>query len=71
MPNFYTNMKSVCKNAGVRDFEILPFSVGDVFAQKLCRFNSDNTDIVLDKLILKSPAPRSGFIGSFINWLNS
>ena len=71
MSNLYTNILSVCKKAGVQDFEILPFSVGDVFAQKICRYNSDNTDIVLDKLILKSSAPHSGFFGSIINWLNS
>ena len=71
MPAFYNNMKMVCKNAGVRDFEVLPSSVGDVFAQKLCRFDSENTDIVLDKLILKSQAPKSGLLGKIINWLNS
>lgn len=69
MPAFYNNVKSICKHAGVRDFEVLPFSVGNVFAQKLCHFESDNTDSVLDKLILKSEAPHSGFFGSIFNWL--
>lgn len=62
MLSFYESVKNICDDAGVRDFEIIPFSVGDVFAQKLCRFNSDNTDNVLNKLIIKTPTVKKGII---------
>lgn len=65
--NFYNNCEQMCKRAGVGDFEVIPFSIGDVFAQTLCRFSRKSTDAVLNKLILKSHAER----GSLINWLNS
>lgn len=67
MLSFYESVKSICDDAGVRDFEIIPFSVGDVFAQKLCKFKSDNTDSVLNKLISKTPAMKKGFV----KWLKS
>ena len=67
MISFYESVKSICKDAGVKDFEILPFSVGDVFAQKLCKFKSDNTDNVLNKLISKTPTIKKGFV----KWLKS
>lgn len=62
MPAFYNNLRAICRKCGISDFEVIPFSVGDVFAQKLCRFESDNTDAVLNKLILKSPAIKSGLL---------
>lgn len=67
MISFYESVKSICEDAGVRDFEIIPFSVGDVFAQKLCKFKSDNTDNVLNKLISKTPTIKKGFV----KWLKS
>ncbi len=67
MTSFYNNIRLICSNAGVNDFEVLPFSVGDVFAQKLCKFDSDYTDIILNKLILKSQKKKTGLFG----WLES
>ena len=67
MISFYESVKNICKEAGVRDFEIIPFSVGDVFAQKLCKFKSDNTDNVLNKLISKTPVIKKGLV----KWLKS
>ena len=57
----------ICDNAGVQDFEIIPFSIGSVFAKKLGRFNADNTDEILNKLILKTPSEK----GCFFRWLKS
>lgn len=67
MTSFYSSVKNICEDAGVRDFEVIPFSVGDVFAQKLCKFKSDNTDNVLNKLIAKTPSIKKGFV----KWLKS
>lgn len=66
MSSFYNSVENICKKAGVRDFEVIPFSVGDVFAQKLCIFDKKNTNEVLDKLILKTPKIREGFV-KFLN----
>lgn len=54
MPAFVNSLSRICKASGVQNFDILPFSLGNVFAQKICRFESDNTDQVLNKLILYS-----------------
>lgn len=67
MPDFYQNIIEICRNAGVQDFEIIPFSIGSVFAKKLGRFNADNTDEVLNKLIMKTPSEK----GRFFKWLKS
>lgn len=56
--SFYKNLEEACEEAGVKDLEIIPFSVGDVFAQQLCRFNYKYTERVLGKLILKTPVKR-------------
>lgn len=55
---FYQNLVDVCEEAGVKDLGIMPFSVGDVFAQQLCRFQYENTEQVLNKLILKTRVKR-------------
>lgn len=52
--SFYENLSGICEEAGVKDLDIMPFSVGDVFAQQLCRFKYENTEKVLNKLILKT-----------------
>lgn len=54
MPALCNSLSRICKASGVQDFDILPFSLGNVFAQKICRFESENTDRVLNKLILYS-----------------
>lgn len=66
MPSFYNSLKDVCHDSGVSDFQVLPFSVGRVFAQTLCHFESDNTDEVINKLIAKS-ATEKGWIKNIFN----
>lgn len=61
MPSFYNALSDLCSKSGVSDFQILPFSVGRVFAQTLCHFERDNTDCVLNKLIAKSATEKSSF----------
>lgn len=67
LPDFYQNIMMICEQSGVRDPEIIPFSVGEVFAQVLGKFEPSNTNIVLNKLLLKTPKDRGGFV----KWLNS
>lgn len=65
MPSFYNSLSELCKKSGVSDFQILPFSVGRVFAQTLCHFERDNTDSVLNKLISKSATEKSSLFKFF------
>lgn len=53
---FHEQLKRACAQGHVADFEIIPFSVGDAFAQQLCTFDSYYTRIVLHKLALKIPS---------------
>lgn len=64
MPSFWNNLESTCKKASVGDLKILSFSVGDVFAKNLCRFEGADTIKVIDKLITKTDAE-----GGFWDWL--
>lgn len=59
--SFYNQLDRACKAGHVADLEIIPFSVGDAFAQQLCTFDSYYTLQVLHKLALK--IPKEG------NWL--
>ena len=62
---FWAPLKKVCKDTGVGDLKVLSYSVGDVFAQKLCKFDPSDTEKVIDKLITKTPAD-SGWFSSFL-----
>ena len=53
LPAFYNNLRVICEKAGVADFDIIPFTLGDVFAQNLCIFDRNNTDEILNTLIAK------------------
>ena len=64
MPSFWTNLESTCKKASVGDLKVLSFSVGDVFAKNLCKFEGADTTKVIDKLITKTDAE-----GGFWDWL--
>lgn len=61
---FWGPLERVCARTGVGDLRVLSYSVGDVFAQKLCRFDPRDTEKVIDKLLTKTPA-----IGGWTEWL--
>lgn len=61
---FWGPLKNVCKDTGVGDLKVLAYSVGDVFAQKLCKFDPSDTEKVIDKLLTKTPAE-----GGLFDWL--
>ena len=63
LPAFWNNLQYTCKKCGVGDLKILSFSIGEVFAKSLCKFDSHDTDKVMDKLITKTRAPKSGLWG--------
>ena len=53
---FWSPLERVCKRNGVGDLKVLSYSVGDVFAKKLCLFDPMDTEKVIDKLLTKTPA---------------
>ncbi len=61
---FWGPLERVVKRTGVGDLGVLSYSVGDVFAQKLCRFDPQDTDKVIKRLLTKTPA-----IGGWTEWL--
>ena len=64
MPSFWNVLQDTCKRAGVKDLSVLSYSVGDVFAQKLCHFDPHDTEKVINRLISKTEAE-----GGMFDWL--
>lgn len=62
LPSFYNTLDRTCKQSGVGDFKVLSFSVGDVFAQNLCKFDGRDTDKVINKLLTKTRPEGNGWL---------
>ena len=58
LPSFYNNLAMACDNSGIKDFKIIPFSIGEVFAGKICSYDDSFIDDVIDVLLAKTPALR-------------
>lgn len=54
LPAFWNNLQYTCKECGVGDLKILSFSIGEVFAKSLCKFDSRDTDKIIKKLLTKT-----------------
>jgi len=50
------------QKAHVADFMKISFSIGEVFAKNFCVFDDQDTDKIIEKLLLKTPA-TSGLLG--------
>lgn len=61
---FWNALKRTCDEAGIKDLKKLSFSIGEVFAQQLCVYDSTDTNKVIDKLLTKTPAIKNG-----LDWL--
>lgn len=62
LPSFYTNLKSACEKAGIKDFQVLPFSIGEVFAKELCIYDDSYIDDVYDVILTKTPVAKGGWL---------
>lgn len=60
---FWNAITAACKEANVRDVITISFSIGDVFAEKLCVFDSQDSRKIVDRLLLKTPPEPEGFFG--------
>ena len=58
LSSFYNNLQRACDDAGIKDFKIIPFSIGEVFAGKICCYDDSFIDDVIDVLIAKTPTLR-------------
>ncbi len=58
LASFYHNLRVACEDAGINDFKVIPFSIGEVFAGKICRYDDSFVDAVMDVLIAKTPTIR-------------
>lgn len=61
LPSFWNTLNEICEDAGISQPMVLSFSVGEVFAKNLCRFDPQDTNKVINKLLTKTPAKSSGF----------
>ena len=53
---FWGPLQRICARNGVADLKVLSYSVGDVFAQKLCKFDPSDTEKVLEKIFVHTKA---------------
>ena len=58
LTSFYHNLNEACHDAGINDFKVIPFSIGEVFAGKICTYDDSFIDDVIDVLIAKTPTLR-------------
>ncbi len=66
--SFYDNLQIACNNAGIADFKVISFSIGDVFAQQLCVYNDYCTDKVLNVLLRKTYVEKDSWWQKVLNW---
>ena len=65
LASFWNTLERTCKDAAIKDLKTLSFSVGEVFAQNLCIFDAEDTNKVIEKLLIKTPV-----IKRFSGWLS-
>lgn len=51
---FKANLEEICIESYIGDFCGITFSIGEVYAQQICKFDGDDTEKLLRKLFLKS-----------------
>lgn len=62
---FYKNLRDAAHDAGIDDFQVIPFSIGEVFAGQLCNYDDSFIDDVIEVLLAKTRAQKK----SKLDWL--
>lgn len=59
--NFYNLLKTICNDHGINNgqVEVIPFSVGDVWFQKYCKYNSKYAEYIVNEIFLKRCKPNA------------
>ena len=52
--SFYYHLNEACIDAGINDFKVIPFSIGEVFAGKICTYDDSFIDDVIEVLLAKT-----------------
>lgn len=65
LPAFYNNLRTAAKAAGIDDFQVIPFSIGEVFASQLCNYDDSFIDDVIEVLLAKTRGNKK----TAIDWL--
>ncbi len=60
---FWNAITAASDEAKVRDVKTISFSIGDVFAEKLCVFDGNDSRKIIDRLLLKTKPEPEGFFG--------
>jgi len=60
-PAFRRNLKDICVQADIRggDYEIIPFSIGDVYFTKICELNNEPSLTIIERLFNIKPQKKS------------
>ena len=61
--SFWNVLNETCTRAGISEPKVLAFSVGNVLAQNLCRFDGSDTAKIINKLLAKTKPEERGFGG--------
>ncbi len=58
---FRQNLKQICINEAInnKDFEIIPFSIGDVYLTRICEINTEPSKIIIKRLFKIHPQKES------------
>lgn len=56
-PSFRKNLHNLCKDEKINggDFEIIPFSIGDVYFSRICQLNREPSKIIINRLFKIQP----------------
>ncbi len=63
---FKANLEEICTKSYIGDFCGITFSIGDVYAQQICKFDGTDTKKLLQKLFLKSRPESDGWLKSIL-----
>ncbi len=58
---FWETLKEISKSCGVKDLKVIPFSVGNVVAKQLCKFDGKYAKLVTDTICRKSESTGNSF----------
>ena len=58
LPSFWIHLKEVCNERHIRNVRTVSFSVGEVFAQDLCRFDGRDAEKVINLIVSTASRPN-------------
>ena len=59
---FWETLKEISKSCGVKDLKVIPFSVGNVVAKQLCKYNGKYASLVINNICKKIESTGRSFL---------